>query len=286
LGLQLDGVCPCGLNDWSFSQLCQHAKVSKETVNLVTPETAVRVFDDVLRYQRRNALQVLLRDSQARSINGANYQRLWSADVVAVLREFDSFTPPQKGFNGATGLYAGEQDMFTFLIDPTGWVEIGDQAFAPGYFCWNSEVGKRTVGLSTFWWQSVCANHIVWDAVDVTEFNRKHCGNVTDSLDTIRQMIEALAAKRDQRRDDFAKVIGKAMATTVGDTEEASALLYRSGYSKHLTKEALELAQEHGRLTLWTVIDALTRLAREEPFAGSRTLADQQASKLLALATS
>jgi hypothetical protein len=75
------------------------------------------------------------------------------------------FQPPPKGFNGATGLYAGEQDLFVFLIDPTGWVEIDGEAFAPGMFLWNSEVGCRSVGIETFWYQQVCANHIVWDAV-------------------------------------------------------------------------------------------------------------------------
>jgi len=58
-------------------------------------------------------------------------------------------------------LYCGEQDLFAFLIDPTGWVEMGDgEAFAPGFFLWNSEVGRRSVGVQTFWFQAVCANHV------------------------------------------------------------------------------------------------------------------------------
>ena len=61
--------------------------------------------------------------------------------------------------NGATGLYCGEQDLFVFLIDPVGWAEIDGEAFAPGFFVWNSEVGKRSVGIQTFWFQQVCANH-------------------------------------------------------------------------------------------------------------------------------
>ena len=59
--------------------------------------------------------------------------------------------PPHKGLGGGTGLYAGEQDMFCFMIDPTGWTEIGGESFAPGFFLWNSEVGRRSLGLSTFW---------------------------------------------------------------------------------------------------------------------------------------
>ena len=41
-----------------------------------------------------------------------------------MLKEYATdFTPPQVGFNGATGLYCGEQDLFCFLIDPAGWAE-------------------------------------------------------------------------------------------------------------------------------------------------------------------
>ena len=45
--------------------------------------------------------------------------------------------------------------MFVFLIDPTGWAEIEGQTFAPGFFIWNSEVGKRSLGIQTFWFQAI-----------------------------------------------------------------------------------------------------------------------------------
>jgi hypothetical protein len=106
------------------------------------------------------------------------------------------FQPPQQGFNGATGLYCGEQDLFAFLIDPLGWTEIGGEAFAPGFFIWNSEVGRRSVGIQTFWFEAVCANHIVWDAVEVVEFTRKHTANVHEALGEVRTIIENLIAKR------------------------------------------------------------------------------------------
>ncbi len=95
--------------------------------------------------------------------------------------------------------------------DPAGWAEIGGEAFAPGYFVWNSEVGKRSVGIRTLWFQKVCANHIVWDAVEAIDFARKHTARVSTALDDIRRHVEALVAKRDERRDGFAAVIEKAM---------------------------------------------------------------------------
>ena len=69
------------------------------------------------------------------------------------------------------------------MIDPTGWAEIDGQAFAPGFFVWNSEVGKRSLGIQTFWFQKVCQNHIVWDATEVVDFSRKHTANVRERDD-------------------------------------------------------------------------------------------------------
>jgi hypothetical protein len=289
LALRINGHEPYRMNDWSFSQLCAVAGVAKETLNRLRPETAAGVLAETLsqRTDEETDLQALVLDNRImRAINGERYKRLWNGDVTTMLLEYAvDFTPPQEGFNGATGIYAGEQDMFCFLIDPNGWTEINGEPFAPGFFVWNSEVGKRTVGVSTFWFQAICQNHIVWDACNVTEFTRKHTGKVRESLAEIRGIIEALVAKRDERKDGFARVIAKAMETTYGhDAEEVQKLLAQAGFTRALAKRAAELAQAKGRFSLWSVVDALTQLARELKFAGDRTDADERASALLTLA--
>ena len=274
------------LNDWSFAQLCKMAGVAKETVNRLSAETAGRVFRETLPSGNK-PLQILTSEETVRSLHGVAYTRLWDADLLTMLREFAvDFTPPPKAFDGSTGMYSGEQDLFVFMIDPTGWAEIGNEAFAPGFFAWNSEVGKRSVGVSTFWFQQVCQNHIVWDATEVVEFTRKHTAGVHGSIVEIRRLIEAMVAKRDERKDGFVKVVKRAMETKLGDeAPEVEALLAKSGIARALAKRAVESAHERGeRFTLWTVVDALTRLARELHNAGDRNDADQKASSLLALA--
>lgn len=131
-----EGNEPFALNDWSFGQLCSIAKVSKETVNRVSADTASRVLQETLPTGNK-PLQVFTGDDLIRSIHGHTYTRLHDAEVVTMLREFAvDFRPPQQGSGGGTGLYCGEQDLFAFLIDPTGWAEIDGQAFAPGFFVW------------------------------------------------------------------------------------------------------------------------------------------------------
>jgi predicted GNAT family acetyltransferase len=276
------------LNDWSFTQLCSFAGAAKDTVNRLCPETAARVLTETLadRVDAEMDLQALVMDDTViRAVNGGQYRRLWNADVVAMLvGQAMGFEPPPKGFNGATGLYAGEQDLFAFMIDPNGWIEVGGEAFAPGFFVFNSEVGKRSVGITTFWFEAVCSNHIVWDATDITEFTRKHTGKVSDALTEIRRIIENLVRKRDERKDRFAHVIAKAMATTCGATaEEVEVLLAKKGFTRALAKHAAEIAREKGSFTIWSVVDALTQLAREQQHAGARADADEKASSLLEL---
>lgn len=288
MAIRIDGHVPCRLNDWSFSQLCSFAGVAKDTVNRLRPETAAMVLTETLQERCRNDadLQALVYDSAVlRAVNGEHYRRLWNLELVQMLQEFAvDFVPPQKGYNGGTGLYAGEQDMFCFLIDPGGWTDIGGESFAPGFFVWNSEVGRRTLGISRFWFQAVCANHIVWDVTEVSEVVHRHTGRVHDTLSQIRQAIESLVRKRDERKDGFARIIARAMETTYGqDKEEVEKLLATAGFTKSLVAKAIEIAGQKGRFTIWSMVDALTLLARESDFAGNRTESEQKASSLLGL---
>jgi hypothetical protein len=273
------------MNDWSFGQLCSLARVSRDTVNRLLPETAARVFADTMPTGQK-PLQLLTSDRSLRSIHGVSYTRLWNLDVVNLIRECATgFEPPQKGMNGATGLYAGEQDMFCFLIDPTGWTEIEGEAFAPGFFVWNSEVGKRSVGISTFWFQAVCQNHIVWDAVEFVELTRKHTAGVGSVLTDIRRSIDSLVRRRDERRDGFVKVMSKAMKEKLGDDADGVLKeLANNGIPRQLAKDALEIAQRQGRFTIFALVDALTRLAGRVMNAGDRLEIDAKAAQLLAMA--
>ena len=189
----------------------------------------------------------------------------------------DGFEPPPKGVNGATGLYCGDEDLFCFLIDPNGWIDINGEQFAPGMFCWNSEVGKRSLGVQTFWYQRVCGNHIVWDAVEVVGFTRKHTANVRDSLGEVRDIIGRLVKRRDQRRDGFAHAIKTAMETRFADTaDEAVIELTKHGITRTLATKSIDDVRQRGRLTVFAVVDALTRQTQKSVNAGDRRLSTRK----------
>lgn len=274
------------LNDWSFSQLCRMAGVSKETINRLSLKTASKALQETLPSSEK-PLQILTNGELIRSVHGVSYTRLWNLELLDLVKEFASdFTPPQESYlSYCSGLYCGQQDLFAFLIDPTGWVEIGGEEFAPGFFIWNSEVGRRSVGIQTFWYQSICQNHIVWDAVEVVEFTRKHTANVRDGLNEIRRLIEGLVAKRDARRDSFADVMRKALTCRLGDdAEEVAKRLGEEGIPRNLVKDAMKIAQQQGRFTIFSLVDALTRFTKDVKIAGDRTELDVKIGRLLALA--
>lgn len=285
LQLAIGGDEGFSMNDWSFGQLCRMAGVKKGTVNRLSPDTAKRVFYEMLPVGNK-PLQLLTDSRKVRSIHSASYTRVHNADLLEVVQDFATdFRPPPVSGSGATGLYCGEQDMFCFMIDPSGWTEIDGQAFAPGYFVWNSEVGRRSIGIQTFWFQSVCANHIVWDAIEVADFSRKHTANVQDAIGKIRNILEALVESRNQRRDGFVKVVRRAMSTKLGTVADDVALeLARNGITKTVANQALEIAEREGNFTIFALVDALTRLAGQVDNAGDRVEADQLAACLLSLA--
>ena len=83
----------------------------------------------------------------------------------------------------------------------------------------------------------------------------------------------------------FVEVLRKAMSEQLGtDAEEVEKGLSRNGINRSLAKQALELACEQGRFTIWSLVDALTRLSAKLPNAGDRAEADQKAAGLLTLA--
>lgn len=286
LGLTLGNGGQFHLNDWSFGQLCGLAHVDKSTINRLKPETAMQAFSDTLP-RGRKPLQVLTTDNRVRSVHGVSYTRLDNLEVLGMVQEHASeFEPPQKGLNGATGLYAGEQDMFCFLIDPSGWIDVGGESFAPGFFVWNSEVGRRTVGIETFWFQSICANHIVWDAMEVTSFTRKHTANVHKALPEMAGMLDHLVKSRDQRRDAFAERMKAAQSIVVGDdAESAMKALGGKGIPQTILRDAINIIAEKGsRFSVFALVDALTRISRRIPHAGDRAETDSKIGRLLTLA--
>ena len=155
-----------------------------------------------------------------------------------------------------------------YLIDPDGWVDLDcrdpqtgwsrTERFAPNQgtrFVWNSEVGRRSLGVQTFRHQHVCRNHIVWDAVEVAEFSRKHTADVRNGLDEIRLRIDALVKRRDERRDAFAATMKTAMTTDFqpnATREKAVKALQKGASPPRSPSRSCPRAGGPGRCSTWS----------------------------------
>ena len=95
------------LNDWSFSQLCRMAGVSKDTINQLSLKTASKAFEETLPTSSEKPLQILTKENGIRSVHGVAYTRLWNVELLDVVQEFATdFTPPQRAMDErSTGLY-------------------------------------------------------------------------------------------------------------------------------------------------------------------------------------
>ena len=103
------------LNHWSFSQLCGMCGVSRDTINVLSPDTASRALLET-RPQGEKPLQVLTRDQTVQALHGTQYSRLWNVELLQVVQgAAEGFVAPQRATTGGTGLYLGEQDMFAFV---------------------------------------------------------------------------------------------------------------------------------------------------------------------------
>lgn len=255
------------LLDWSFGQLCRLAGLNKQTMNRLTRRMASEILQRMMP-QTDRPWEIQACCQRVRDIHGLSYSRLWNGEVVSVLREFSSIWQPlPQSRDASCGLFYGEQDMFCFLIDPAGWVEIDSAAFAPGIVAWNSEVGRRPLGIQAFWYQAANDNHVLWDPVWKRRFLRRHSGHVRQGLEQTRRMLEALCRRRDERRDAFVRVLRKAQRLRLARrADEACNLIREVGIPQRLACAAIENAQCTGRLTILAIVQSLTRLSQGAGF--------------------
>jgi hypothetical protein len=77
-------------------------------------------------------------------------------------------------------LYASDRDVFLFLVDDTNPIEAGrlpdgsPDLYFRGFFCWNSEVGSKTLGIASFYLRAVCMNRNLWGVENFEQITIRH----------------------------------------------------------------------------------------------------------------
>lgn len=246
-----------------------------------------------------NAMDVLVngidKPAQLRASTGPTYGRIYDAEVArAVIRmnQDNRWSVPLKAYDGvnskqATTLYASDRDMFVFLVDETRPIEVDGDTLFRGFYTWNSEVGNATLGISTFLYNRVCANRIIWGARNVEEFKIRHTSGAPGRF--LQEAVPALNAISESSTRPIVEAIQAAKQTRIGKTvADVEKWLTGKGFGKFEIASAVKLAARGGDTgsggdptNLWDVVGGMTAYAREIKNTDSRIALERQAGALM-----
>jgi hypothetical protein len=300
------GVTPVRPTHWAFGQLARAISAPAQYLRDLPRNLATLCINDGIRKHGIQDLKFMTVEADGESepntlqaITSTTYGRIWDADVVAsvkriVERSGGKFHNPlaydyNNGRNGVkpSGLYASDRDVFMFLIDGGSLLEAGPRAeINRGFFCWNSEVGSRTFGLTTFLFNRVCGNHIVWDASNVKTLTIRHNSGAPDRFDC--EAMPVLLDYANASAKPIEEAINRAQNYLLPAKSESEIVDWLSKHGKFSRKEMLSAfsfakAEEGDCRTLWDVVQGLTAYARGFDFVDARVDLETRAGNLLNL---
>jgi hypothetical protein len=282
-------------SNWAFSQLSQYGGAPTAYLRKLPAELAAINLQWGLEHSpmRDNAL-VLARSNgshELRALTSPSYGRIWDSQVVdAVVRANQSgrWEVPAASYatsnpKRATTLYASDRDVFIFLVDPKNPIEVDGETLFRGFYCWNSEVGSATFGLTTFLYRYVCDNRIIWGASDVKELRIRHTGGAPD-----RFAYEGARYLRNYAEESTSKIVdgiqrAKREEIPVKKDQSVADWLASRGFTKAQAKGSYEAAvMEEGRArSMWDIINGVTAYARTIQNSDDRVALELQAGKLM-----
>jgi len=289
---------------WSFGQLAGWIKAPAEYLRRLPAPLAVQNINHGIAQAapERGALKfmTLVNDdggnNRLQAVTSVKYGRIFDADVVKCAKDIVQYTDGKffnpkaydrtSGTIKPSGLYASDRDCFIFMIDGGSLLDAGPRAqLNRGFFMWNSETGSRTFGLTTFLFNVVCGNHIVWNAGNIKELRIRHTGNgpyrfAADAAPSLMAYANAASApliSQVKKAQDFLLPSPK--------REDVIDWLQARKFTKSEAGETFDTAlrEEGDCRTLWQAVQGATAYAREFDFVDARVEMESKAGDLLKL---
>lgn len=304
--------CTAKLNNWSFNQLCTKVGVPAGYVRTLP----IKLTHDNIAHGL-NTLPAgtplaahLMRDKSSaelptlRALTSEKYATIYNSDITSRLLDFQQSNPGWKnplaysittGELEPGGLYASDHDMFAFLVDESKSFEGSPQGLNRGFFCWNSEVGAKSFGVMTFYYNRVCGNNIVWGASNVTEMRLRHVGAAEyRAFSGFSAVVKKYA---DSSGNELEAAVKKAKMIMLGNDKESvldaffrlPKKLQRPELTKARISDAVDTAERrvdrYGEpYSLWALISGLTENSQKIMHADEKNKIDLAAGKLLTIA--
>lgn len=188
-----------------------------------------------------------------------------------------------------TTLYASDRDVFVFLVDDLNPIQAGrlpngePDLYFRGFYCWNSEVGARTLGIASFYLRAVCQNRNLWGVEDFEEITIRHSKYAASRFGL--EAEPALIQFADSSPMPFVNGIKTARQRIVArDDEDRQGFLRKRGFSKSETTKIIDtVLMEEGRPpeSIFDFVQGITRIARDKPHQDVRLDMEGKAKKLL-----
>ena len=188
-----------------------------------------------------------------------------------------------------TTLYASDRDVFLFLVDDLNPIEAGTlpdgapDLYFRGFYCWNSEVGAKTLGIASFYLLAVCQNRNLWGVEDFQEISIRHSKYAANRF--AHEAAPALTRFANSSPAPFVEGIRATRERIVARTDEdRTDFLRKRGFSKTETAKIVEtvLAEEgHPPESVFDFVQGITAFARSKPQQDARLDMEGRAKKLL-----
>src|SRR6267143_1326491 len=271
---------PVAPTHWSFGQLCGLVGAPSSYMRqLPAPLAGINLQHGLLSH-RAELLKTLETDDgrlTLRAVTGPDYGRIWDHELVAAVIDIagngtgdtmwkvpgvlDWATMTHNPFvditKDTTTLYASDRDVFLFLVDDTHPIEAGRLAdgspdlYFRGFYCWNSEVGSKTLGIASFYLRAVCMNRNLWGVENFEEITIRH---------------SKFAAQRFAHEAAPARIVARS-------DEDRENFLRKRGFSKSETAKIIEtvLSEEHREPeSIFDFVQGITALARNKTHQDTR----------------
>jgi hypothetical protein len=267
------------------ARLLFHRNNGDLLLRAVTGEVYERVWNWEVTSRLLNLQDQGWRTAPARPANDSNTRKR-----LATAEDCGPWTRIQPGETIApAGLYASDHDMFAFLLHPDRVIDDGSgKPLFRGFFCWNSEVGDKSWGISKFLFESACGNHIIWGTKAVAEFRFAHIGHINERIARTVQ-VELRKYADDSVSDEEARIKAARQFVIAASKDEVLDKVFRMRIPV-LSRKALEASYgaaekaEYDPKTAWGMVQGITRVSQETAYADQRTELDRAAGKVMQIA--
>ena len=307
-----DTEAPIAPTHWSFGQLASLVSAPAAYLRqLPAPLAGINLQYGLTNHRAEQVKTLETEDgrTELRAVTGPDYGRIYDHELVSAVQRIAGdgtgdtrwkvpgvldwstgvYNPMVDVTKDTTTLYASDRDVFLFLVDDLNSIEAGTlpdgspDLYFRGFYCWNSEVGAKTLGIASFYLRAVCQNRNLWGVEDFQEISIRHSKYAANRF--AHEAAPALTRFAESSPAPFVQGIRTARERIVARTDEdRTDFLRKRGFSKAETAKIVEtVLVEEGRPpeSVFDFVQGITAVARGKPQQDARLTMETRAKTLM-----